>query len=85
MDNGLLILKDAAGAEIGRSEFISDAGSRYYPTAKNGMVREFYQKQGFKKTREDETGNTMWAFDLRKPYQRKQQVIRVNEAELKPE
>lgn len=29
MDNGLLVLKDAEGAEVGRVEYISDAGSRY--------------------------------------------------------
>lgn len=32
----------------------------YYPTAKNGMVRDFYAGFGFAKVSEDETGNTVW-------------------------
>lgn len=32
----------------------------YYPTAKNGMVKEFYAGMGFAKTAEDADGNTTW-------------------------
>ena len=32
----------------------------YYPTAKNGMVKELFGKFGFKKVSEDENGNTVW-------------------------
>lgn len=32
----------------------------YYPTAKNGMVREFYGTMGFVKTEEDDGGNSEW-------------------------
>lgn len=32
----------------------------YYPTAKNGMVREFYSLHGFRKISEDNVGNTKW-------------------------
>ena len=32
----------------------------YYPTAKNGMVRDFYAGFGFEKVSEDENGNTVW-------------------------
>ena len=32
----------------------------YYPTAKNGMVKEFYATQGFDKISEDASGNTEW-------------------------
>ncbi|MBQ9413738.1 MAG: HAD family hydrolase [Clostridia bacterium] len=32
----------------------------YYPTAKNGMVRELYRTFGFEKIREDDEGNTVW-------------------------
>lgn len=35
----------------------------YYPTAKNGMVKDFYQLQGFEKIEEDEIGNTKWKLD----------------------
>lgn len=36
----------------------------YYPTAKNGMVRNFYQIQGFTKIEEDECGNTKWQLNV---------------------
>ena len=32
----------------------------YYPTEKNGMVKEFYGVQGFKKISEDKEGNSNW-------------------------
>ncbi|WP_028242288.1 HAD-IIIC family phosphatase [Pseudobutyrivibrio ruminis] len=32
----------------------------YYPTSKNGMVRDFYLQQGFEKKSEDDSGNTVW-------------------------
>ena len=52
----------------------------YYPTAKNGMVREFYAQQGFEKIREDEAGNTVWSLDISKGYEKKNQFIRINQA-----
>lgn len=36
----------------------------YYPTAKNGMVRELYKTFGFQKISEDEAGNTQWMLDV---------------------
>ncbi len=50
----------------------------YYPTAKNAMVKDFYDIQGFKKVSEDELGNTIWAFDITDDYKNKQYVIEVN-------
>ena len=50
----------------------------YYPTAKNGMVREFYGIQGFTKVSEDERGNTDWEFALTDEYVNKNRVIQVN-------
>ena len=32
----------------------------YYPTKKNGMVKELYKTFGFEKISEDENGNTVW-------------------------
>lgn len=32
----------------------------YYPTAKNAMVKEFYEQMGFTRTSADEAGNTTW-------------------------
>ena len=47
---------------------VADAAARgirtirgyYYPTAKNGMVKDFYAGMGFAKTAEDAGGNTTW-------------------------
>lgn len=50
----------------------------YYPTEKNGMVKDFYEKQGFVKICEDEKGNTTWQFDISSEYVEKNIVINVN-------
>lgn len=50
----------------------------YYPTAKNGMVKDFYARQGFEKVSETEDGSTAWRLDLTKPYEKKNRVIQVN-------
>ena len=49
----------------------------YYPTEKNGMVRDFYRTQGFEKITEDQEGNTVWKFSIPENYQLKQTVIHV--------
>ena len=36
----------------------------YYPTAKNAMVREFYQNFGFAQVEADADGNTVWQLDV---------------------
>ena len=53
----------------------------YYPTAKNGMVRDFYDKQGFAKASEDDVGKTVWTLDLSKGYENKNHVIKINDKE----
>lgn len=50
----------------------------YYPTAKNGMVRNFYELQGFARIKEDEQGNTKWQFEIKETYEKKNKVITVN-------
>lgn len=50
----------------------------YYPTAKNGMVKDFYNLQGFTKASEDKDGNTIWRYDIPKVYEKKNKVIEVN-------
>ncbi len=40
----------------------------YYPTAKNNMVRDFYDRMGFVKVSEDLEQNTTWEFDLTGEY-----------------
>lgn len=49
----------------------------YYPTAKNGMVKEFYGAMGFEKIEEKEDESTVWRFDIPADYQRKNTVIKV--------
>ena len=36
----------------------------YYPTAKNGMVREFYKTMGFDPVSEEPDGSTVWKMDI---------------------
>lgn len=50
----------------------------YYPTAKNGMVKDFYRLQGFDKICEDAEGNTEWEFVISSDYENKNKVIEVN-------
>ncbi len=50
----------------------------YYTTAKNGMVKDFYALQGFKKVAEDEDGNSVWQFTISDDYKMKNEVISVN-------
>lgn len=64
-------------AETCKSEGIGTIYGYYYPTAKNGMVKEFYSLQGFEKTEEDEQGNTVWKYEIPFPYQKKNEVISV--------
>ena len=49
----------------------------YYPTTKNGMVKDFYSLHGFKKTAEDSEGNARWEI-LVSEYIPKNKVILVN-------
>lgn len=51
----------------------------YYPTAKNAMVKEFYETQGFKKIKEDEEGNTVWEFKINSKYKQKNNYIKVED------
>ena len=50
----------------------------YYPTAKNAMVKEFYDRMGFTKTSEDKEGNTVWEFEVTDDYKNKQSVIKIS-------
>lgn len=50
----------------------------YYPTAKNAMVKDFYDTMGFTKICEQEDGNTVWQFDIPDAYEKKNTVITVN-------
>lgn len=60
MENAML---DSLVAQC-RLRKIKTLRGHYFPTAKNGMVREFYAEMGFSKIEEDEQGNTDWELDL---------------------
>ncbi len=65
---------------VGRA---AEAGIRtirgyYYPTKKNGMVRELYGAFGFTKVSEDGEGNTVWELPV-EGYQKQNRYIAVNE------
>jgi FkbH-like protein len=52
----------------------------YYPTAKNGMVKNLFNDFGFEKTFEGEDGTTEWKLSVA-GYQNKNKVIKVNTEE----
>lgn len=51
----------------------------YYPTAKNGMVKEFYRMMGFEKQEETDTGVSVWRFVIPDEYEHQNTVIAVQE------
>ena len=53
----------------------------YYPTAKNAMVKTFYETMGFEKTDETDTGVTVWKFVIPSDYEKKNTVIAVEKGE----
>jgi FkbH-like protein len=57
---------------------ITELRGYYRPTAKNGMVHDFYDKQGFTLASEDEGGGKTYALDISSGYERKQNAISVN-------
>ena len=50
----------------------------YFPTAKNGMVKNFYDIQGFTKVSQDDEGNTKYILDISKGYEKRNKVIKVD-------
>lgn len=50
----------------------------YYKTAKNGMVANFYELQGFTKVSELENGDSIWEYSIPEEYTNKNKVIIVN-------
>ena len=62
---------------ICQSRGVAKIIGHYYPTAKNGMVKEFYSLYGFQKTSEDADGNAVWEIEVA-DYGPKNHVIAVN-------
>lgn len=50
----------------------------YYPTAKNNMVRNFYDSLGYTKTGEDDKGNSVWEFEITDGYVCRNGVIDIH-------
>ena len=59
-----------------RSRGVQKLVGYYYPTAKNGMVKDFYGSMDFDKVREDEKGNSSWEVAIEN-YENKNFVINV--------
>ncbi len=60
-----------------REQGIEVINGYYYPTAKNGMVKELYRTFGFEKVSEDENGNTVWKLAAA-DYKKRNHVINVH-------
>ena len=63
-----------------RQNGISKIRGYYYPTKKNGMVRELYGTFGFAKISEDENGNTVWELPI-EGYENQNRYIEVSDNE----
>lgn len=63
-------------AEDAQSRGIERILGYYYPTAKNGMVKDFYLSMGFCEVSRDEKGNTVWELKVGE-YQPKETHIEV--------
>ena len=64
-------------AEKARKMGIKKLVGYYYPTAKNSMVKNFYDLQGFTKVTETEDGSTIWELHLSQGYTNKNNVIQI--------
>ena len=64
--------------EVAISRGVQEIYGYYYPTVKNGMVKDFYKIQGFEKIKEDEDGNTVWKLIINDKYKKKNKYIEVN-------
>lgn len=67
-------MMDSLVAECKKKEILTIRGY-YYPTAKNQMVKNFYELQGFSKVEEDGDGNTVWEYRIPENYENKNSVI----------
>lgn len=63
-----------------RQNGISKIRGYYYPTKKNGMVRELYGTFGFTKISKDENGNTVWELPI-EGYENQNRYIEVSDNE----
>lgn len=67
--------------DIALNRGIEEIHGFYYPTVKNGMVKDFYKLQGFEKLNEDKEGNTEWVLRINNKYKKKNKFIEVSKNE----
>ncbi|MCR5303162.1 MAG: HAD-IIIC family phosphatase [Lachnospiraceae bacterium] len=73
MENAMMdTLIDQAGQKGIRRIF-----GYYYPTAKNGMVKDFYSEMGFTLVSEDSSGNRTWEYAIKEACEKTQAVIEI--------
>ncbi len=60
-----------------RAHGIRSIRGYYYPTAKNGMIRNFYGDMGFELISEDNDGNREWEYVIPDEYENKNTVIKI--------
>ena len=51
----------------------------YYPTAKNKMVENFYETQGFSLKKKEDNGDTEWEYKIPASYENKNRYIEITE------
>ncbi len=64
--------------KISKEKGVKEIIGYYYPTIKNGMVKDFYALQGFEKKSEDDVGNSTWN-QVIDSYELKNKVIKFEE------
>ena len=64
-------------AAAARTQGVRVIRGLYYPTAKNGMVRDFYKTQGFTKVSEDPQGDAVWELDVSSGYEPRNHHIKI--------
>lgn len=62
---------------IAKKKSIRTIVGHYYPTPKNGMVKDFYKEMGFMRIKADENGNTDWVLQV-EDYSDKKTSIMIN-------
>jgi predicted enzyme involved in methoxymalonyl-ACP biosynthesis len=60
-----------------RKKGIAEIYGYYYPTSRNGMVKDFYADMGFVRISGDAKGNTAWKFIIPREYTGKNHHIEV--------
>ncbi len=64
--------------DAARERGISEIFGYYFPTQKNGMVKELFGKFGFDKVSGDESGNTVWKLAV-DSYEKRNKHIKISE------